>query len=91
MSNPCAHTEGIAAITKMMEDAGLDTLYRMFICNPAHQVLTKNYFIFNKQLYIQKQDTAMGTRMAPNYTIIFMHYLESNALETTTKKPKIWL
>ena len=33
----------------------------------------------------------MGTRMAPNYTIIFMHYLESNLLETTTRKPKIWL
>ena len=29
--------------------------------------------------------------MAPNYAVIFMHYLESNCLETTTKKPKIWL
>ena len=85
------HTEGIAAITKMVEDTGLDTLLRMFICNLSHQVLTKNYFIFNKQLYIQKQGTAMGTRMAPNYAIIFMHYLESNFLETTTRKPKIWL
>ena len=72
------YIKGIAAITKMMEDTGLDTLLRMFICNLAHQVLTKNYFIFNKQLYIQKQGTAMGTRMAPNYAIIFMHYLESN-------------
>ena len=25
------HTEGIAEITKMMEDTGLDTLHRMFI------------------------------------------------------------
>ena len=33
----------------------------------------------------------MGTRMAPNYAIIFMNYLESNFLETTTRKPKIWL
>ena len=73
------HTEGIADITKMMEDTGLDTLLRMFICNLAHQVLTKNYFIFNKHLYIQKQGTVMGTRMAPNYAIIFMHYLESNS------------
>ena len=36
------HTGGIVAITKMMEDTGLDTLHRMFICNLAHQVLTKN-------------------------------------------------
>ena len=49
------HTEGIAAITKMMEDTGLDTLHRMFICNLAHHVLTENYFTLNKQLYIQKQ------------------------------------
>ena len=33
----------------------------------------------------------MGNRMAQNYAIIFMHYLESNFLETTTRNPKIWL
>ena len=69
------HTEGTVAITRMIEETGLDTLQKMFICNLAHQVLTKNYFIFNRQIYIQKQGTAMGTRMAPKYAIIFMHYL----------------
>ena len=38
------HTEGITAITRMIEDTGLDTLHKMFICNFTHQVLTKNYF-----------------------------------------------
>ena len=85
------HTEGIAAITRMIEETGLDTLQRMFICNLAHQVLTKNYFIFNGQIYLQKQGTAMQTRMAPNYAIIFMHYLESNMLNQSTLKPKTWL
>ena len=87
------HTEGIAAITRMIEETGLDTLQRMFICNPTHQVLTKNYFIFNGQIYIhiQKQGAAMGTRMAPKYAIIFMHYLESNMLNQSTLKPKTWL
>ena len=85
------HTEGIAAITKIIEETGLDTLQRMFICNLTHQVLTKNYFIFNGQIHIQKQGTAMGTRMAPNYAILFMHYLESNMLNQSTLKPKIWL
>ena len=42
-------------------------------------------------MYIQKQGTAMGTRMAPNYAIIFMHYLESNMLNKSTLKPKTWL
>ena len=44
------HTEGIAAITRMIEETGLDTLQRMFICNLAHQGLTKNYFILNGQI-----------------------------------------
>ena len=33
----------------------------------------------------------MGTRMAPNYAIIFMHYLETNFLTNYPKQPKIWL
>ena len=33
----------------------------------------------------------MGTRMAPNYAIIFMHYLETNFLSNYPKQPKIWL
>ena len=49
------HIEGMAAITRMIEETGLDMLHKMFICNLAHQVLTKNYFTFNGQMYIQKQ------------------------------------
>ena len=85
------HTEGKATITRMIEDTGLDTLHKMFICNLIQQVWTKNYFKFNGQMYIQKQGRAMGTRMAPNYAIIFMHYLETNMLNKSTLKPKAWL
>ena len=63
----------------------------MFISNLAYQVLTKNYFLFNGQMYRQIQGTAMGTKMAPNYAIIFMHYLEQNLLNATKLKPKTWL
>ena len=38
------HTEGIAAINKMMEETGTDTRLKMFISNLTSQVLTKNYF-----------------------------------------------
>ena len=85
------HTEGISAINKMMEDTGTDTLLKMFIANLTHQVLTKSYFKFNDKLYEQIQGTAMGTRMAPNYAIIFMHYLETNFLSNFPKQPKTWL
>ena len=33
----------------------------------------------------------MGTRMAPSYAIIFMHYLGTNFLTSYPKQPKIWL
>ena len=85
------HSEGTAAINRMMEETGTDTLLRMFISNLAYQALTKNFFSFNGQLYEQAQGTAMGTRMTPNYAIIFMHYLETNFLTNYPKQPKIWL
>ena len=36
------HTEGMAAINRMMEETGTDTLLKMFTPNLTHQVLTKN-------------------------------------------------
>ena len=61
-----------------------------FIGVLAKLVLTSNYFTFNGKLYLQKQGTAMGTRMAPNYAIIFMHSVEEEILKNTTLKPRIW-
>ena len=61
----------------------------MLISNLTHQVLTKNYFNFNDQLYGQKQGKAIGTKMAPNYAIISMHYLETNFLSTYPTPPSI--
>ena len=75
----------------MKEETGTDNLLKMLTSNISYQVLTKNYFNFNDQLYEQKQGTAMGTRMAPNYAIIFMHYLETNFLSTFPTLPSIWL
>ena len=53
-------------------------------------ILKKNYFQFNNQHYLQISGTAMGTRCAPNYAIIFMAELEEQFLATIDKKPKIW-
>ena len=74
------HTKGTAAINRRLEEKGTDTLPKMFISNLTQQVLTKNYLRFNDKLYEQIQGTAMGTRMAPNCAIIFIHYLETNFL-----------
>ena len=75
----------------MMEDTCIDVLLNMFISNLTYQVLTKNYFNFNDQLFEQKQRTLVGTWMAPNYAVIFMLYLETNFLTSYPTTPKIWL
>ena len=77
------HNEGIAAINRMMEETGTGTLLRMFISNLAYQVLTKNFFNFNGQLYEQTQGTAMGNRMAPNYAIILCNTWKQTSFQIT--------
>ena len=42
----------------------------------AKLVLKNNTFEFNEQIYLQKQGTAMGTKMAPSYANLFMGKLE---------------
>ena len=61
------------------------------MCRLANIVFKKNYFTFNNRLYRQTQGTAMGTRMAPSYANIFMKYIEMQLIDTSPKKPKIWL
>ena len=47
----------------------------------AELVLKNNIFKFNPKYYIQKEGTAMGTRMAPAYANIFMSSIEEQIIE----------
>ena len=85
------HTEGIAALNKTLEETDIHPMKKLLICRLANLVLTKNYFTFNKKLYRLIQGTAMGTRMAPSYANIFMNYVETKLIETSSKKPALWL
>ena len=44
-------------------------------------VLQNNVFEFNESFYLQKQGTAMGTKMAPSYANLLMGDLELQLLE----------
>ena len=73
------HTEGTAAINKIMQETGTETLLKILISNLTYLVFTKIYFNFNDQLYEKKQGTAMGTRMA--HTLChYSHALLGNQL-----------
>ena len=84
------HQDGITALKHWLIENGTPREKAEFIGVLAKLVLTSNYCTFNGKLYLQKQGTAMGTRMAPNYAIIFMHSVEEEVLRNTTLKPRIW-
>ena len=49
-------------------------------------VLTNNYFEFNDRFRKQKEDTTIGTKLAPSYAIIFMAALEKEILGSLIEK-----
>ena len=85
------HTEGIKALNRISEEAHTDPMKKLLRCRLASLVLTKNYFTFNNSLYRQIEGTAIQTRMAPSYANIFMKYIEIQLIDTSPKKPKMWL
>ena len=63
----------------------------IFIFLKNHHAVTKldTHLARTGHIYIT-QGTAMGTRMAPNYAIIFMHSVEQEILNNSKLKPRIW-
>ena len=85
------HNEGIQALNRTLEETNIHPMKKLLICRLANLVLTKNYFTFNKQLYRQIPGTVICTRMAHSYANIFMKYVEIQLIETSPKKPTLWL
>ena len=84
------HKDGIASIRQCLGDNNEDPQVINFTCQLLEHIPTKNYFTFNNEKYIQVSRTAMGTRCAPNYAIIFMASLEDKFLAQWTIKPTLW-
>ena len=84
------HEDVIEALKSWLIENGTNHEKAEFIGTLAKLVLTLNYFTFNGKMYLQKQGTAMGTRMAPNYAIIFLHSVKQKNLKNSKLKPRIW-
>ena len=84
------HEDDIKALKSWLIENGTNQEKSEFIGTLAKLVLTSNYFTLNGKIYLQKQGTAMGTRMAPHYAIIFMHSVEQEILRNFKLKPMIW-
>ena len=85
------HQDGIEKVLRFVRRNRANTSELELVSNLLEHILKKNYFTFNNETYLQTSGTAMGTRFAPNYAIIFMAELEEEFLSQTPKKPRIWL
>ena len=75
------HDEGLAAIrealsTRHHQFPPSDTLVEL-----TKLILTNNVFEFDNKYYRQVQGTAMGTKMAPSYAIIYMDKIERELMK----------
>ena len=56
----------------------------------AEIVLKNNIFQFDEKTFKQVRGTAIGTKFAPPYAILFMADLQEKILSASEKKPMIW-
>ena len=64
--------EGFLLVKKHLDRRALSTFSSEDICQLIKFILENNVFSLNYEFFLQVCGTAMGTRMAPCYTNIFM-------------------
>ena len=84
------HDEGLAFLKDFLDSrvdkqVTTDTLIEL-----AELVLKNNIFEFSDKIYKQIRGTAIGTKFAPPYAILFMAALEEKILNKVKKKPNVW-
>ena len=84
------HEEDMSALRKRLDlrqekDVTTSTLVEL-----AEVVLKNNIFTFKEKTLKQKRGTAIGTKFAPPYSILFMAKLEEKILSEIELKPYLW-
>jgi len=84
------HSDGMEALKVALEQREDKSVSTESLLDLAKCVLENNVFEHNGEIYKQKQGTAIGTKMAPSYAILFMAYLEEKILKSCLHKPLVW-
>ena len=84
------HGEGLASLRRFLETRDNKQISSDTLTELAEVVLKNNIFEFDEKTFKQKRGTAIGTKFAPPYAILFMANLEEKMLEGFEKKPMIW-
>ena len=84
------HGEGLASLYKFLETRENKQISSDTLSELTEIVLKNNIFEFDEKIFKQKRGTAIGTKFAPPYAILFMTDLEEKLLKMFEKKPMIW-
>ena len=84
------HGEGLDSLRRFLETRDNKQISSDTLTELAEVVLKNNIFEFDEKTFKQKRGTAIGTKFAPPYAILFMANLEEKMLEGFEKKPMIW-
>ena len=82
-------SEAVEAVREFMSQKA-DPQTANMLAELTKLVLEGNVFEFGPNFYIQTHGTAMGTRMAPNLSNIFMHLFETKHIPNAPIVPIIW-
>ena len=75
------HEGGLAVIKEALDKRDDKSISTETLMELAECVLKNNIFEHNEDLYKQLRGTAIGTKMAPSYAVLFMGKLEEEFLE----------
>ena len=84
------HKEGIHVCSKALESRTNTRLKTESICDLIRMILTMNNFEFENNHYLQLHGTAMGTKMSPAYSNLFMGNLEQKISPQSLFEPLVW-
>ena len=84
------HEEGLASLRKFLDARKEKKVTTEILLELAEIVLKNNIFQLNEKTLKQLRRTAIGTKFAPPYAIIFMTDLEERILEDIELQTRIW-
>ena len=84
------HDEGLNALRDVLNSRNDQSVSTESLVELADVVLKNNFFEFNGAFYHQLRGTAIGTKCAPSYAILFLADLEEKLLRDSSCKPWLW-
>ena len=82
--------DGLRAMKKALDTRENKTISTESLVNLADIVLKNNFFEHGNEIYKQIKGTAIGTKFAPNYAIIYLGDFEEQALDNYEFKTWVW-